>query len=367
TKKREQGESEPSGLIDWGRVRSIALALNKDQPPPRAWREQKTQEYLEIVRRIEPLVAEHTGATPSNLLTSVHVFDRAEWINANIVVFRHLFKPLEQLHSQTKSRDPLGELLFGGVSQTVLSGEMGLLLGYLAKRVLGQYDFSLLGKEPISSGRLYFVEPNISGLLRELGLPAEDFRLWIALHEATHAYEFETHPWLREHFNTVLESYFQNLGRDLKQLRSGGDSIRFLAGRVRQNLSNRQRWLELVMSPEQRKLFRDLQAMMCMVEGYSNHVMNAVGQKLLPSYELIKQRVEHRQLQKTLAERLFIKLTGLDMKMEQYRLGEAFVEYVAKQKGTGFVNRIWDSPASLPSMEEVRNPLGWIQRMERVD
>ena len=83
---------------------------------------------------------------------------------------------------------------------------MGVLLGYLARRVLGQYDLSLLGREPRCAGRLYFVEPNIAGVQQELGLDDEDFRLWIALHETTHAFEFEAYPWVREYFNTMLES-----------------------------------------------------------------------------------------------------------------------------------------------------------------
>jgi coenzyme F420 biosynthesis associated uncharacterized protein len=362
-KKRDQGEA--SGLIDWARVQNIALSLNKDQPHGTAWRDAASREYLELVRRAEAPIANYTGQDLSNLLTSVYVFDRTDWINANIAVFRHLFRPIERIHAQAAHRDPFGDLLFGGISQTVLSGELGLLLGYLAKRVLGQYDFSLLGKEPISSGRLYFVEPNIGGLRRELGLPSEDFRLWIALHEMTHAYEFEAHPWLRDHFNDVLERYFEHLGGDLKRLRAGGETVKFLAERFKQNLSEGQRWIEIVMSPQQRGLFQELQAMMCIVEGYSNHVMNSVGRDMLPSYELIRQKIEQRQVQRSAAERLFIRLTGLDIKMEQYRLGEAFVDYVVKRQGVDFANRIWISSANLPSMDEVRNPQRWIERIER--
>ena len=96
----------------------------------------------------------------------------------------------------------------------MLSGQMGLLLGYLGQRVLGQYDLSLLGREPVTEGRLYFVEPNMASLVRRYHLPEEEFRAWIALHEVTHAFEFEGHPWAREYMNTLLTDYLRSLAED---------------------------------------------------------------------------------------------------------------------------------------------------------
>jgi len=248
------------------------------------------------------------------------------------------------------------------VSQGLLSTQMGALLGYLARRVLGQYDLSLLGKEEVSAGRLYFVEPNIAGVQAELGLNAEDFRLWIALHETTHAYEFEAYPWVREYFNSVLEEYFALLSDDLVQFGTGVSGLRGMVDRVRSNITTGDNWVESVMSPEQRALFSKLQALMSIIEGYSNYIMNAVGERLLPSYHMIKDRIEQRANNRSQIEKLFIKITGLALKMEQYRLGETFINEVVASRGIETANRIWEGPEFLPTLEELRNPQDWIAR-----
>jgi coenzyme F420 biosynthesis associated uncharacterized protein len=251
----------------------------------------------------------------------------------------------------------------GEVSQGLLSTQMGVLMGYLARRVLGQYDLSLLGKEEVSAGRLYFVEPNIAGVQVELGLNADDFRLWIALHETTHAYEFEAYPWVREHFNSLLEEYFALLSNDLMQFGTGVNGLRGMVDRVRSNMTTGENWVEAVMSPEQRALFVKLQAMMSIIEGYSNYIMNAVGERLLPSYHMIKERIEQRAANRGPIEKMFIKLTGLALKMEQYRLGETFINEVVARHGIEMANRVWEGPEFLPTLEELRRPEDWVDRV----
>jgi coenzyme F420 biosynthesis associated uncharacterized protein len=122
--------------------------------------------------------------------------------------------------------------------------------------------------------------------------------------------------------------------------------------------------INALMTPQQRELMSRLQALMALAEGYSNHVMNYVGRALLPNFELIHQRVEHRQRQRSQIEQLFLKITGLSLKMEQYRLGERFVDEVVRQRGISFANRAWESPEALPSEAEIRDPERWIRRME---
>jgi uncharacterized protein (DUF2342 family) len=94
--------------------------------------------------------------------------------------------------------------------------------------------------------------------------------------------------------------------------------------------------------------------------------MNAVGRRLLPNYQLIHDRVEHRQRQRSQAEVLFLKITGLALKMEQYKLGERFVDHVVRERGIAFVNRAWEAPEALPTEAEIRDPGRWIGRMEAV-
>lgn len=361
-----RGVEEPqTGLINWARVRRNAVALVRRAPEPRSeysatelrWR------YGDWVRRSEALIGEYMGQRLPRPLESIYVFDRVEWIDANISAFARLFQPIEELYANLFTTKPLGAQVMGRFNQVLLSGQMGLLLGYMARRVLGQYDLALLGREPIEGGKLYFVEPNIAAFQQKLGLPADEFRLWIALHETTHAFEFEAFPWVRDYMNELLATYFRSLGRDLLSFRSERSALGAITGRVAGNAFNSQNMLELVMSEDQRAIFRRLQALMCVVEGYSNHVMQAVGRRIIPGYDAMKARFDERSKQRSPADRLFARLTGLDIKLEQYALGERFVNEVVAQRGIEFANRVWRSPEHLPTLDEVRNPARWLARV----
>lgn len=361
--------AEDPPLIDWRQARDIAVTMNRDEALSIADRHRLDAEYRDLVARCVPIVAEYTGDTLPDAPERTFAFDRVDWVNANIESFERMFAPLEGLHLLgDKAQRTLAAQMLGTLNQKVLSIEVGLLLGYLARKVLGQYDLTLLGREPMTPGRLYYVEPNIRAAERTLGLPRDDFRMWLALHETTHAFEFEAHPWLREHFNGMLERYFALLRQDAVELRAQGlRGFQRYVDRMRAGSGDSGSWLEALMSGEQRELFSEMQATMCIVEGYSNHVMNAVGRTLLPKYEMISRRFALRLQQRSQADRLLAKLTGLDVKMEQYRLGEQFIDAVARERGHSFARRVWDGPSYLPAMAEIHQPVLWLARIDAMD
>ena len=323
-------------------------------------------EYRALVARCVPIVSEYTGDHLPDAPERTFAFDRVDWVNANIDAFERMFAPLEGLNllGDAANRSIAGQM-FGTLNQKVLSAEVGLLLGYLARKVLGQYDLTLLGREPLGPGRLYYVEPNIKAAEHTLGLPRDEFRMWLALHETTHAFEFEAHPWLRDHFNDMLERYFGFLREDAVESALPGAEwpapVR-RSGPLGSGESGS--WLESLMNAEQRALFNQMQATMCIVEGYSNHVMNAVGRELLPNYTMISRRFAQRLQQRSQADRLLAKLTGLDVKMEQYRLGEEFIDRVVRERGHSFARRVWDGADYLPTMAEIRQPELWLARID---
>src|SRR5579884_148975 len=149
----------------------------------------------------------------------------------------------------------------------------------------------------------------------------------------------------------------------MDNLKKGFPGLKVFWERARTAEREPGQWIQAVMTPQQRELFNTMQATMSVIEGYSNHVMNAVGRQLIPTYELISRRFERRQRQRTPAERLFARLTGLDIKMEQYRQGEAFINEVARQRGHDFAKLVWSGPEYLPTLEELRNPDQWIARV----
>jgi coenzyme F420 biosynthesis associated uncharacterized protein len=360
-------ESRP--LIDWSTARDIAVTMSRDEALPLAERRKLDAEYRALVARCVPIVSEYTGDVLPDAPERTFAFDRVDWVNANIESFERMFAPLEGLNllGEAASRSIAGQM-FGTLNQKVLSAEVGLLLGYLARKVLGQYDLTLLGREPLGPGRLYYVEPNIKAAEQTLGLPRDEFRMWLALHETTHAFEFEAHPWLRNHFNDMLERYFGFLREDAAHLRSQGLSgLRLYVDRIRSGGGESGSWLESLMNAEQRALFTQMQATMCIIEGYSNHVMNAVGRELLPNYTTISRRFAQRLEQRSQADRLLAKLTGLDVKMEQYRLGEQFIDRVVKERRHEFARRVWEGADYLPTMAEIRQPELWLARIDFMD
>lgn len=359
----------PEGMVNWKRSLEIALRMNKESALTAAERASLSESYGKMVDDCVPLISEYTQTTLPEGARETFAFDRVDWIHANLAGFQRMFAPIEELDAGPgQNRNPVSKFV-GGVNQAVLSAEIGLLLGYMAKRVLGQYDLALLGREPVSAGKLYFVEPNIKGIERKLNLPQQDFRMWLALHETTHAFEFEAYPWVREHFNGLLERYMGFMREDAEYLRQGVEGVKVLAKRIREgnngNGDDSGTWIESFMNAEQRALFAEMQAMMCVIEGYSNHVMNAVGRDLLPNYDYISRKFEERQKERSAGEQLFARLTGLNVKMEQYRQGEAFVNAIVERHGREAIDWLWTGPETMPSMAEIRDPSQWTERIMR--
>jgi coenzyme F420 biosynthesis associated uncharacterized protein len=352
-------------LIDWEWATRVAVRTAGRTPTLHPGAAAQLQGmYEELLRDIERPIASYTGNELSLANTHVEVLDRAGWIRANMVNFRELLQPVEDFYQETSARARFAPPVpVQRAAQMMLSSQVGVLVGYLSRRVLGQYDIALLGQEPLTAGKLYFVEPNLRQVEETLAVPPDELRRWIALHEATHAHEFELYPWVREHLNTSLRQYLRLL---LEDMRGHGDenTLALIMNRFIGNLRQGHNMINALMTPAQRELLSRLQALMALAEGYSNHVMNNVGRDLLPHFELIHERVEQRQRQRSPAEQWFLKITGLSLKMEQYRLGEMFVDAVVRQRSIGFVNRAWQSPESLPSEAEIRDPGRWIARME---
>lgn len=350
-------------LLDWNEARRVALLVARSERAPLHNRAMRQEQYTRLVKQSEPLISDYLGVSLPHPITEVRVMDRAEWLEANFTSFEKLLKPVEEMYRKHKRHPGLSTILLGSTKERVVGAQMGLLLGFLGKRVLGQYDLSLLSPDPGARGALYYVEPNISRVQTQLGLNDEDFRLWIALHETTHAFEFEAYPWVREHFHQLLQRYLESIET---RLDSFGDGVGTLVKQTMQGQKGqtKRHWFELLLSPEQRGVFEQIQALMSLVEGYSNHIMNAIGSQLLPSFQHIETRMAERQQSKTLIEQIFYRVTGMDLKLAQYQQGETFVNTVVKERGIRFASLVWECADNLPTLSEIRAPHDWIARMD---
>jgi coenzyme F420 biosynthesis associated uncharacterized protein len=351
------------GLVDWPAVERIAIARLAKAPGSLTPAELRSSEpaYAAAMTLIVPALSEALGTTLPGVVERSGVVDRAGWVRANTATFASLIGKLEVelLDQVVPPGGGLAKATMALANRWVTTRQLGYLLGFMGGRVLGQYDLALLSAEQ-TPGRLLFVEENIRATASTLGVPLEAFRTWIALHETTHAFEFEAHPWLRPYLASRLERQLTLFSSDARGL--GREALRGL-GRTLRGEADGQHWMERIMSEEQRRLFRETQAVMSLLEGFSDYVMDEVGQQLVPDVERIRARFNDRRAKRTAFERSMLRLTGMDLKMEQYKKGERFVRAIADARGKVALARLWDGPETLPRDGEIDAPDRWIARV----
>jgi coenzyme F420 biosynthesis associated uncharacterized protein len=254
----------------------------------------------------------------------------------------------------TARRQP--SALVTSVGSKVTGAEAGGLLAMLSGKVLGQYDIAP-GAEP----RLLLVAPNLVAAERELGVDPADFRLWVCLHEETHRVQFTAVPWLREFVLSEAQGLAADLLPDAPSL---GRRLEELARSVPEVLRGEGGSLtDVLATPEQRERLARLTAVMSLLEGHADVVMDDVGPQVVPSVELIRERFQARRAGRGGVDRLLRRLLGLEAKMRQYRDGARFVRAVVESAGMSGFNQVWTSPQTLPTPAEIEDPKAWLARV----
>lgn len=297
-------------------------------------------EYNRMAGELAPHLYAFVGPLPPRVeLPPFRAVDRAGWIELNVGIMRRVVDPLV-------AANPMPSSLLLDLGRAGIDRYVATLLGFLSRRVLGQFDPDLLGAEPVTadSTGLYLVETNVRAWEEQAQLPPDELRRWLILHEMTHAWQFLGHPWLRAHMNEMVGEVLAAAGR------SGMDPIRRTLGLVQR-------------LPGQLQLLRRLQATMTLVEGYSNLVMDVVGREQLPSFERLEQAHEARSSKRTALEQLFWRVTGLGVKLRQYEVGERFCVAVYRAHGIDALNLAWQSADNMPRLEEFGDPESWYRRV----
>ncbi|WP_394250803.1 zinc-dependent metalloprotease [Arthrobacter pityocampae] len=304
------------------------------------------------------------------------VVDRASWSRANTQSFRALMEPaLDQLAATKPEVLKSASLTLGG---TVTGAQLGAILAFLSSKVLGQYDPFAPARNGLG-GRLLLVAPNIISVERELNVDPSDFRLWVCLHEQTHRVQFAAAPWLKDHMTSHIgqltsglmdqaDTLSERLGAAVRNItapktRPGGaptapqgaasDGVPARPGGV----------LSLLQAPEDKALLSHLTAVMSLLEGHANVVMDGVDGSIVPSVKTIRRRFNARGASRGPLEKLLRQLMGLDAKMRQYNDGAKFVRRVVSQTGMDGFNAVWEAASHLPTEREIHAPDEWIDRM----
>jgi coenzyme F420 biosynthesis associated uncharacterized protein len=352
------------GLVDWPAAERFAVQRLKGAPGALTSAELRASEpaYAAAMERIVPRLSQALGTELPGVVERSAVVDRAGWVHANVATFASLIGQLEHelLDQVMPTGGGLAKATMALANRWVTTRQLGFLLGFMGSKVLGQYDLALLTAEA-TPGKLLFVEENIRQTAAILDVPLDPFRTWIALHETTHAFEFEAHPWLRPYLAERLERQLSLFGREARGL--GREALRGLGRAIRGDADGAEHWIERLMSDEQRRLFRETQAVMSLLEGFSDYIMDEVGRDLVPDVERISAKFhERRNARRTPFERAVMRLTGMDVKLEQYRKGEAFVAAIAAAGGSAALNRLWAGPEMMPRHGEIDEPQKWLAR-----
>ncbi|MFJ5850754.1 zinc-dependent metalloprotease [Streptomyces sp. NPDC092903] len=367
-----------AGMVDW--KLAVATATRFVRPGPEISREEAREVVAEL-RRHAKAAEEHVraftrmipeGTEPED--TPVLVVDRAGWIKANVAGFRELLRPLLDKMEERRGGGAGGAVL-GAVGSKVTGVEVGMLLSFLASRVLGQYEtFAPATRDlPASAdggGRLLLVAPNIVHVERELEVDPHDFRLWVALHEETHRTQFTAVPWLRDHLQGEIQSFLDETDVDpmtlLERLREAAQSLAGGRPEGEDGEDGGRSLVEVVQTPAQREILGRLTAVMSLLEGHADYVMDGVGPEVVSSVGEIREKFQQRRARgASRLDQALRKLLGLDAKLRQYRDGERFVRAVVDEVGMDGFNRVWTSPNTLPTKAEIAKPADWIARVHR--
>ena len=342
-------------FVDWDLAAATAAALGKSGP---AASYDEAAEAVADLRGLADEAVEHvsafTGLQVRLTAPPVRVVDRRDWAATNIEGLRQVIQPLAERLTGGKPPGPLTNAIgsrFTGV-------QAGTVLAYLSGKVLGQYE--VFSSDP---GQLLLVAPNIVEAERKLSATPRDFRLWVCLHEVTHRVQFTAVPWMRGHFLGEVQAFVDasqlNQDQMMERLRRG---VTALADAVRDPQS-RMSVLDLVQTPGQRAVLDRLTALMTVLEGHAEFVMDGVGPQVVPTVDDIRAKFNRRREAANPLERVLRKMLGVEVKLRQYAEGRKFVHGVVERVGmTGF-NKIFSSPLTLPRLDELGDPDAWVARV----
>ena len=357
-----------SGVVGWDTAERVAGWVGNRTRMPVPYRSDLLQsEFAELTEQAEELVAASTGLRSAAGPARARVTDRAGWVSANVASFQRLLGPhFDRLDpSRLSESNAVFSRLAGPLAtagRTATGAQMGVVLGWLSTRVLGQYDLLLTEEAADDQDIVYFVGPNVVALERQHGFVPREFRLWLALHEVTHRCQFTAIPWMRDYFVSLVEEGIGSLEPDPSRLAT---SLKRMTDEIRagRNPLDDNGALGLVASPEQLEGLHRIQALMSLLEGHGDVTMDRAGAADIPSAAHFSSVLRARRKQAHGLSRILQQLIGIEAKLRQYEEGERFIAAVEVSGGPELLEHAWRGPAWLPSLEEIRDPSAWIARV----
>lgn len=289
------------------------------------------------------LVAEAAGLEGDAMMPPIAQLSRAEWLTVTVAGMAGLFSPI----LESVARGPASR-----TTRAMVSVQLGGLLGYMSKRVLGHYDWPLV---PTGGGEppIYILGQNILAVSSRLHLRADELLVWLLAHELTHSAQFRKAAWLGDYLRGLVDEQLEAV-RDIldgsAERGTGSVALRLLVDRFRSGTGN--------------AALAKTQALMAVVEGHADLVMSRIGREVTPGatgLAALMGRVEDPQ--RSWSKRFLDRALGLELKLDQYRLGRGFFAVVYREGGSAAVDKVWQAPVYLPDVTELAEPLLWLRRV----
>lgn len=340
--------------INWGVAESVAARLAGSYALEGTYHDALfSREAPALVARAAELATAETNL-PWVGDPEVRVLTRAEWTKANLAAFGRLLEPAE------KKLEGRGSKLGRRLAARLMGAEVGALVGILSRRVLGQYELVMPSGEGDAGDTVMFVGGNLLQMERAHEFRPAEFRFWVALHECTHRLQFTGVPWLRPYFLGLVDELVEASAPEEGRMQRLAAEMRS-AAREGRPVVDESGLMGLFATPTQREALDRVQALMSLLEGHGHVVMDRIGGRELVTQHRMSRTLKMRRKDPRMAA--FLRLTGLEMKMRQYEEGEAFIHAVERQAGFGSLDRCWQGPDSLPTLDEIRNPQRWLERV----
>ncbi len=346
--------------VDWDFAARVARRFAARHPFGSSYASPELfDDFERYTSQAEQLVGDETGLWSASGDARARVTDRNGWVDANLASFQRMLKPLLD-----KVGDRMSDGRLAPIGSRLAGAELGVMLGWMSGRVLGQYDMLIVEDQDTDEQDIvYYVGPNVVALEKRFAFDPDQFRLWLSLHEVTHRAQFTGVPWLREYFLSLVSEILESVDPDpdrfleaikrMSQARKNGEDP-FGEGGVS----------GLLATPEQREVMDKIAGLMSLLEGHGDTTMDRAGADLIPSADRFGRVLRARRKNSRGLVRLLQRMIGLDAKIKQYEQGEAFIEAVETAGGEELMNRVWENPEHLPSIAEIRAPELWIERLQ---
>jgi putative hydrolase len=369
---------QSQGPVNWDAARQFALQLATDGTPEPNVDPVERVRLTELARVAELRVADFTGldATNSGAPVQIEPVTRSDWAAGTLEAHRPLMERLaERLRAappDDAAAGPEAQLL-GGLFQflnpMMMAMSAGSMAGHLATRSLGVYDLPI----PRAGDRIQVVATNLTEFADEWSIPVDDVRLWVCVHELTmHAVLSLGH--VGSLITDLLDRYVDGFRHDphaiedrLSNLELGSGDPADIQQQMQQLLGDPEALLGAMRSDQQAAVVPELEALLAVVVGYVDHVIDEVGSGLIGSHDALVEAFRRRRVTASASDRFVERLLGVDLRPDLVERGHTFIAGVVERAGTEGVARLWESARTLPTPNEVDAAGLWLARIELPD